>query len=79
MKNARSDIIKLLIAYGSDVNAPTEVGNTSLHEACKLGNSKTVLVLAESGANVDSQGTSIYKLHQYELYLRWDIICKLHL
>lgn len=53
--NDRLDIVKLLIKYGANVNASNCYGNTSLHEAARLGYVEVIRLLIECGADVKAQ------------------------
>jgi len=48
-----TDIVRLLIAHGADVNAQSSSGNTPLMYACAGGHEEVVRVLLEAGANVE--------------------------
>jgi len=48
-----TDIVRLLIAHGADVNAQSSTGNTPLMYACAGGHEEVVRVLLEAGANVE--------------------------
>lgn len=50
-----SDIAKVLIANGADVNIPDYEGLTPLHIACQEGNIELVKLLIEKGANIRSK------------------------
>ena len=47
-----TDIVRLLIAHGADVNAQSSSGNTPLMYACAGGHEDVVRVLLEAGAHV---------------------------
>ena len=49
-----TDIVRLLIAHGADVNAQSSSGNTPLMYACAGGHEEVVRVLLEAGANVEA-------------------------
>ncbi|KAM8923905.1 ankyrin repeat domain-containing protein 22 [Pelodytes ibericus] len=44
-------LIRLLLQYGVDVNAPDYKGNTALHYACKMKSQTTVPLLLEANAD----------------------------
>ena len=48
-----TDIVRLLIAHGADVNAQSSSGNTPLMYACAGGHEDVVRVLLEAGAHVE--------------------------
>ena len=48
-----TDIVRLLIAHGADVNAQSSSGNTPLMYACAGGHEEVVRVLLEAGAHVE--------------------------
>ncbi len=50
-----SDIVKLLIDHGANVNAKSSVGNTALTYACCGGYEEVVRILLEAGADVEHQ------------------------
>ena len=50
-----SDIVKLLIDHGANVNAKSSVGNTALTYACCGGYEDVVKILLEAGADVEHQ------------------------
>ncbi len=50
-----TDIVRLLIAHGADVNAQSSSGNTPLMYACAGGHEEVVRVLLEAGANVEER------------------------
>ena len=54
-----TDIVRLLIAHGADVNAQSSSGNTPLMYACAGGHEDVVRVLLEAGAHVE---VSIYAM-----------------
>lgn len=56
--NNHMDIAKLLIQYGADVNARTELQWTPLHSAAKWSNAECVALLLQHGAdaNAGSEG-----------------------
>lgn len=49
----KTDVIKILIDSGADINAKNSDGNTSLHCAAALGMSKVVQFLIEMGADIN--------------------------
>lgn len=51
----RSDIAKILIYNGADVNIPDNEGLTPLHLACQEGDIELVKLLIEKGANIRSK------------------------
>lgn len=52
--NNHVDIAKLLIQYGADVNARTELQWTPLHSAAKWSNAECVALLLQHGADVNA-------------------------
>ena len=52
-----TDIVRLLIAHGADVNAQSSSGNTPLMYACAGGHEDVVRVLLEAGAHVEVSRT----------------------
>ena len=48
-----TDIVRLLIAHGADVNAQSSSGNTPLMYECARGHEDVVRVLLEAGVNVE--------------------------
>ena len=52
-----TDIVRLLIAHGADVNAQSSSGNTPLMYACAGGHEDVVRVLLEAGAHVEVSST----------------------
>ncbi len=53
----REDIVRMLLAQGSDINAGNSHGQTPLHLAADQGNSGVVKLLLEQGAMVDAVET----------------------
>ena len=49
-----TDIVRLLIAHGADVNAQSSSGNTLLMYACGGGQEEVVRMLLEASANVEA-------------------------
>jgi len=72
----RLSFVRLLVAYGSDVNYPNEDGETALFGAVRAGDLATIVFLCESGADVNtcSMKESITPLHLAALVDRSDII-----
>ncbi len=58
----RTEIAKLLIDRGADVNALTKSGNAPLLEAAEEGHEDTVKLLIEEGADVQRFGTEALQL-----------------
>ncbi|XP_006817520.1 ankyrin repeat and KH domain-containing protein 1-like [Saccoglossus kowalevskii] len=48
-----TDIIRLLLAHGADINAQSSTGNTPLMYTCNGGHEDAVKVLLENGANLE--------------------------
>lgn len=54
-----SDIVKMLIDAGADVNEITQTGESILQEAAYFGNIDTIEVLLENGANIDALNSNL--------------------
>ena len=55
-KKNQTDVLKVLIENGSDINAQGDyISTTALHEAAYEGHLQAVMVLIENGANIDQQ------------------------
>ena len=67
-----TDIVRLLIAHGADVNAQSSSGNTPLMYACAGGHEDVVRVLLEAGAHVE---VSIFFI---KLLLYAVLVCNSH-
>ena len=53
-KKNQTDVLKVLIENGSDINAQGDyISTTALHEAAYEGHLQAVMVLIENGANID--------------------------
>lgn len=62
--NNYHDLIQEIIHLGADINAQTELGDSSLHCACYLGYEKIVEILVSKGANISLQNNrGITPLH----------------
>ena len=59
-----TDIVRLLIAHGADVNAQSSSGNTPLMYACAGGHEEVVRVLLEAGANVEERFKFFFTIHR---------------
>ena len=68
-RGGHTQLVKLLIGKGADVNARNRDGNTSLHWAAEKGHIEVVKLLLEKGANVNVQDihgrTPLYWAAQY--------------
>lgn len=53
---ARSEVARMLLAYGADVNARDDEGETPLFHAARYGDSRLVNVLINHGALVNIEG-----------------------
>ena len=51
----RSEVVKILISEGADVNSKNKNGSTALHKAAYSGNLEIVKLLVQANANVNSQ------------------------
>lgn len=49
-----SQVIRLLIANGADVNQPDIYGSRPLHVTCRMGRNAILQVLLENHARIDS-------------------------
>jgi ankyrin repeat protein len=56
VRNGRTDIAKMLLAHGANLEAPMETrgGETALHVAVEIGDVGMLRLLVESGADVDA-------------------------
>ncbi|XP_062551432.1 ankyrin repeat domain-containing protein 49 [Armigeres subalbatus] len=52
--NNNIEMAKLLLQYGANPNARTEMGWTPLHSACKWNNAECVSLLLQHGANINA-------------------------
>lgn len=55
-EGVKTDIVKLLLQYGADVNAVGGMYGTALQAACHYGYEPSVRALLEAGADVNLQG-----------------------
>ena len=53
LREGFTDLVKLCIERGYDVNVTNEYGKTPLHEAASFGLTKRVELLRKNGANVN--------------------------
>jgi uncharacterized protein len=52
-----SDLVRLFLAHGADVNVPNSAGSTPLHKAAIRGDCAMVQLLLDHGARVDARNT----------------------
>ena len=64
-----TDIVRLLIAHGADVNAQSSSGNTPLMYACAGGHEDVVRVLLEAGAHVEVSIYDLFQNHEFAIAL----------
>ena len=57
-KNGETELVKLLIAAGADVNQADKDGETPLHNAAIFGHAECVKLLLAAGADVNAKGNA---------------------
>ncbi|MBR5888324.1 MAG: ankyrin repeat domain-containing protein [Akkermansia sp.] len=69
-KNGETELVKLLIAAGADVNQADILGETPLHNAAIFGHAECVKLLLAAGADVNAKGNA--KVNEHDDDYTWN-------